>query len=116
MIFDRPSLRVKRRPGGVLTVKVGLITLLLCTAIMLHDLRPAASTPLNSNDCLGYWNDREDARGKGVEKLMSQGPAAALSTMTKAQLQLIRSYLTLSGKLKFRCRGFTPTPRPNPRR
>ena len=81
-----------------------------------HDLHPAVSAPLKMTECLRNWNDREAVRGKGVEKMMAEGPMVALSSMSKPQLQLIRDYLTLTENLKFRCPKFTPPPRPNPRR
>ena len=114
MMHDMVVPRALRRHRIALPLRVGLRTLLFTIVITAHDTQPALTAPLKLTECLRDWNDREEARGKGVEKLMSDGPMAALSNMTKPQLELIRNYLTLSENLKFRCPGFTPTPRPNP--
>ena len=116
MIHDMALSRGAGRAKSALSLRGGLMTFLFALAITSFDIQPGISAPLKLTECLRNWNDREEARGKGVEKLMAEGPMAALSSMSKPQLQLIRDYLTLTENLKFRCPRFTPTPRPNPRR
>ena len=96
--------------------KTILCLLVLSSILLLHSAAPVASLQMRASDCLREWNIRENTRKMGVDRLMSKGPEAALATLSKAQLDLIRTYIIARENLNFRCSHFTPPPRQNPLR
>ncbi|MDX2264914.1 MAG: hypothetical protein NW215_08075 [Hyphomicrobiales bacterium] len=86
-----------------------LILRLLTVAALAFVAQPARAEPLDALTCAQLGSEQEALRRAGVEQDMAKGHEWARANLTQNDLNVIRRFIEVSERLRFRCANLAPT-------